>query len=139
MNQMRQLIGGLMLGAAFAYLFDPDSGRRRRALVRDKGNRAARAKTDNPTDEVLEARVRSQLGRVITHPHAVTVEACDGTVTLCGPICADELSTALRMAGGVRGVKEVVNAMEPHEHSEHVPSLPGSRRKTARNLHEVSS
>ena len=35
------LLGGLGLGAALMYVLDPERGKRRRALVRDKAVRAA--------------------------------------------------------------------------------------------------
>ncbi len=47
-------LGGLAVGAAVMYMLDPDSGRRRRALVRDKatsytrkGIEAARGKAED--------------------------------------------------------------------------------------------
>ena len=36
MNKGVALIGGVGLGAALMYIFDPDRGKRRRALVQDK-------------------------------------------------------------------------------------------------------
>ena len=41
MNKKLALVGGLGLGAALMYLFDPDRGRGRRALIRDKAEDAA--------------------------------------------------------------------------------------------------
>src|SRR5438445_6125205 len=45
MNKGVALIGGVGLGAALMYIFDPDRGGRRRALIRDKfeaaGNKAS--------------------------------------------------------------------------------------------------
>lgn len=155
MNYTNQFVAGIALGAGLAYLFDPDRGNRRRALIRDKVMWASR-KTGNAadvvaedvknrvygtyaallsstdtapvSDEVLVARVRSQLGRVVSHAHAVDVTAWNGVVTLHGPICADEESVAVRTARRVRGVTEVKNELEPHEDSEHIPSLQGRGR-----------
>src|SRR5215510_227962 len=89
------LLGGIGLGAALMYLLDPDRGARRRALARDKAvhfgrvagerlgarsrdlrNRARglaartrRAKPEEtPGDDVLEARMRSEIGRAARHP-----------------------------------------------------------------------
>ena len=39
MNKGVALIGGVGLGAALMYIFDPDRGGRRRALIRDKFGR----------------------------------------------------------------------------------------------------
>ncbi|PYS66770.1 MAG: hypothetical protein DMF73_20920 [Acidobacteria bacterium] len=36
MNKGVALVGGVGLGAALMYIFDPDRGKRRRALIRDK-------------------------------------------------------------------------------------------------------
>ncbi len=36
MNRQLSLLGGIGLGAALMYMVDPDRGKRRRALVRDK-------------------------------------------------------------------------------------------------------
>lgn len=36
MNKVLTVLGGIGIGAAFMFLFDPRGGRRRRALIRDK-------------------------------------------------------------------------------------------------------
>src|SRR4051794_10607926 len=108
---------GAIVGATAAMLFDPSSGRRRRALVRDRAvhlgkavscaatgathdltNRARGARfrlrhllrREPISDDVLVERVRAKLGRVVSHPHAVLVEAFEGRVTVTGPVLAAE-------------------------------------------------
>ena len=36
MNKIIGLLGGIGIGAAIMYMFDPERGKRRRALIRDK-------------------------------------------------------------------------------------------------------
>src|SRR3982750_4159873 len=141
-RELTLLAGGIGLGAALMYLLDPDRGRRRRALVRDQlasvvnktpdamattardlSNRArglaAEARSmfssEEVTDEVLIARVRSKLGRVVSHPHAIEVAVDQGHVRLSGPILADEVDDLLSCVGSVPGVAEVENRLEAHE------------------------
>jgi osmotically-inducible protein OsmY len=152
MNKGVALIGGAGLGAALMYIFDPDRGKRRRALIRDKveaaGNKlsdtadkmqrdlrnraygvVAEAKSifrhDEVTDDVLVDRLRSRLGRIPVHVGAFDVSAKDGVVTLRGQILADELPRVLRAARFVRGVKEIDNQFEVHERAANVPALQG--------------
>lgn len=133
---MRSLIGGLALGAGCMYFLDPYQGRRRRALVRDQllsacvqsgdflakairdlGNRASGimaetcyAWTEEEVDDAtLVARVRSQVGRAVSHPRAIEVTATQGRVTLRGPVLAHEVSRLLQMVRSVRGVQAVDN------------------------------
>jgi hypothetical protein len=40
------------------------------------------------SDEVLEERVRSKLGRSVSHPRAIDISVRDGRVTLRGPVLA---------------------------------------------------
>src|SRR6185503_11736665 len=105
-------------------LLDPALGRRRRALVRDRLTHAARKSReaagptaadvynraygtvavtrsrfqseDQVSDTKLVARVRSELGRVVSHPRALDVTASEGCVTLSGPILAEEESLAIK-------------------------------------------
>src|ERR687893_381397 len=105
MNKELTLLGGVGLGAALMYMLGPDRGRRRRALLRDKlvsaanktpdavsatardlRNRARGLATEvgsmftneEVSDEVLVARVRSKMGRVVSHPSAIEVTADQG-------------------------------------------------------------
>ena len=149
---------GLALGLGVMYLFDPDRGRARRSHLRDKVVRArnsiqgflgksardprdmghsaegsvARAasqqRTDDADDATLGGRVRAKLGRYVSHPRAVEVDAHDGCVTLRGPILSHEVEELIDGVSSVRGVREVLNRLEPHAASEGVPALQGSGR-----------
>jgi uncharacterized membrane protein len=146
------MAGGIGIGAALMYMFDPDRGKRRRALVRDKLASAANKTPDaigatardlsnraeglasqvaslfssnEVTDEVLVQRVRSKMGRVISHPHAIQVKADHGRVTLSGPILAHEVSDLLLTVSTVSGVTEIDNQLETHEQAGNVSSLQG--------------
>jgi hypothetical protein len=145
----------MFVGAIGMYFLDPDRGARRRAFIRDKTirltrrtresasalgsdlqNRAhgmiaemrARLSREAVDDRRLEARVRAELGRVCSHPKAITVFASGGHVTLSGPILAAERAGVLRAVGSVRGVREVTDALEPHEQPGSIPALQGAGR-----------
>lgn len=151
----RALLAGLGLGAAAAFLLDPKAGARRRALARDKMTHAyklscrgldatgrdmlhrtrgimeatrGRLRREPVDDVTLVERVRARLGRGCSHPHAIDVDAHDGTVTLRGPILVSEVNRLLRTTAAVRGVCEVVNELDPHESPEGIPSLQGEGR-----------
>lgn len=153
MNKGTALIGGVGLGAALMYFFDPDRGKRRRALVRDKveaaGNKVEDVagkvsrdlrnrcygmmagtksffKHEEVSDEVLVDRVRAKLGRYPMHIGAIDVTAHDGTVTLRGQILADEMPKVLRGARLVRGVKGIDNQLEVHATAGDIPALQGT-------------
>jgi hypothetical protein len=149
------LLTGAGVGALLTFVFDPNSGGRRRALARDKmiwatrktrdgidatardiANRTqgiaaasrARLRAENVDDTRLIERVRARLGRACSHPSAIDVEARDGEVTLRGPILAGEVNNLLATAAAVRGVRSVVSELEPHETAEGIPSLQGEGR-----------
>ena len=139
-SNMLSLIAGLGAGATVMYFADPDRGHRRRAIAKDKIKSSARSlsrtasKTrrdlanraygfwaeskdilkGNPIadDPVVEQRVRSKMGRVVTHPHAIKVDAVDGNVKLTGTILADEISDLLRCVSAVPGVRAVESLLE---------------------------
>src|SRR5438309_8583417 len=98
MDRGLSLLGGIGLGAGLMYFLDPQQGRRRRALVRDQlaslrsraddafsctgrdlahraqGTAAAArslVSADDADDRVIGERVRSALGRVVSHPSAI--------------------------------------------------------------------
>lgn len=141
---------GVGAGVAAMYFLDPNRGGRRRAIASDRvisaGNRlpgavrvtatdlSNRARgmwaeatrmftSDNPNDQVIEARVRSKMGRVVAHPHSVHVASRDGNVTLDGVILADEVPELMKCVEAVRGVKSVENRLQTHETATDVPNL----------------
>lgn len=142
----------LAAGAGLMYLMDPESGRRRRALVRDRARRRAnetgrrlrattsdvshrargvvlervhRFRRERPDDEVLAHRVRSELGHHTNHAHALQVAVDRGRVILSGPALASEAEELVKATGRVRGVEAVENRLEAHESAEGVPALQG--------------
>lgn len=153
---------GLLLGAVAMYLFDPDQGRARRALLRDRttgalhdatdflgkaahdlqnrtagttARTAALARPDHPDDRTLAERVRAQLGRYVSHPRAVHVDAQGGMVTLSGPILHEEVEELIGAVSSVRGVDEVLNRLGPHDPGDGEPALagPGRRQRETRS------
>lgn len=148
------VLGSVGLGAALMYVLDPERGKRRRAFVRDKAlhlsrkaserldarsrdlrNRArgvaAEVKTmvrpGTVSDPVLEERVRTEIGRVLSTPGAVEVSALEGTVTLSGAVLAKELDDLLTTVQGIHGVEDVENRLQVYESAEGIPALQGSR------------
>jgi hypothetical protein len=53
MKAILAILGGLGVGAALMYIFDPDGGNRRRALIRDKAT-----KFNRQTREAIEGRAK---------------------------------------------------------------------------------
>jgi hypothetical protein len=148
------LIGAAAFGGAAMYYFDPDKGRRRRALVRDQ---AVKARSDvrhfvddgtrdlksrgvaatgrvksiitrrKGTDEVLAERVRSKMGRHVLHPGAIEVSASNGTITLTGSILAYEHDDLLEALAKVPGVVDIADQIGVYETAEGISELQGSR------------
>ncbi|HET7599473.1 MAG TPA: SRPBCC family protein [Gemmatimonadales bacterium] len=160
MRAKGKLINGMILGAGIMYLLDPDRGNRRRALMRDRLTRARRRTGDalgatardvrnrsvgavaelrsrfrneaEVTDDTLAARVRSTLGRVVSHPSAIAVDARDGRVVLTGSILGDELGELLSRVERVPGVEQVVNELQVYPEPGNVPELQGGRARRPR-------
>src|SRR5690606_35609887 len=152
------VIAGAATGASLMYFLDPDRGRRRRALVGDKvtslshrlpeaggtrgselSNRADGSWTeerkllsiDNPTDQVIEARLRSKLGRVVSSPHAVKVTSTDGNIRLEGDILQNDAETLLQTARSVSGVKQIDDSgLNVHKSRKGISSLQGGKDRT---------
>jgi uncharacterized membrane protein len=76
-------------------------------------------------DDVLAERVRAELGRFVSHPHAIQVDVTEGRVTFRGPILKAEVKRLLRAIEHVRGVRDVVSALEEHKEAGSVPALQG--------------
>lgn len=156
MNKALLFGAGLGVGTAAMFLLDPDRGKRRRSLVRDKlatatrktgdcieitsrdvSNRTrgliseikSRFSSEQPDDFVLVDRVRSKLGRIVSHASAINVAAHNGNVTLAGPILADEVPHLLSCVKWIHGVKNVNNHLEIHEEAKNHPALQGGRER----------
>jgi hypothetical protein len=145
-------LNGILLGAGLMYLLDPDKGRRRRSVLRDRFSHSlrelgggldtsvrdlrhrgygvlaetrSRFRSAKADDTVIEARVRSRIGRIVSHPGSIRVLCEDGIVTLGGPILADEVDTLHSTVRSVPGVRGVVDQLEVHRSSTDVPGLQG--------------
>jgi uncharacterized membrane protein len=154
-----KMIAGLLTGAGLVYILDPDRGARRRALVRDRvvhaahklgdgldttardlRNRASGTaaglrsglRREEVDDQILHERVRSALGRVVSHPSAITVSVSGGRVALRGPVLAHEVNALLDRVRQVRGVSDVVNELDVHRDAGGVPALQGGRPREER-------
>jgi uncharacterized membrane protein len=154
MNSRVALMAGAGIGAGMSYLLDPDRGARRRARVKDCAvhtatlarravgttSRDALHRTygtasalrhligrQQVDDDVLVERVRSKLGRLVSHPHAIKVAATDGCVTLTGPVLEREAARLIHRVRGVPGVCDVIDKLDLHEQAGNVPSLQGGR------------
>ena len=155
MKKIFALAGVAGAGAGLMYLFDPNRGKRRRAMLRNKAEHASRVAMDaagktkrdvqnhlrgftatlgtlcsrkEVNDELLNARVRSAMGRVVSHPHSISVIVRDGTVILRGPILKDEVHPLLDLIAEVDGVKDIDNWLEVHEVAD-IPALQGGRKR----------
>lgn len=151
------LLQGIGIGAGLMYYWDPERGRRRRALLldqvehakhctedyldkaqRDLSNRASGAKAeatsmlhpDHADDRVIEARVRSTIGRYSSHPHAIQVESSGGDVALSGQILGDEVGDLLEAVRRVRGVNSVENRLDVHAGRGNTSALQGGVHPT---------
>ncbi|MBX5460090.1 MAG: SRPBCC family protein [Steroidobacteraceae bacterium] len=154
MKRATQSILGMALTVGATYFLDPTSGRRRRAIARDRllstltqldgGVRVATRdlshrlrgvaaearslfRSDEAPDDTLRERVRARLGRVVSHPGAIDVSAHEGTITLTGHVLAREHEELLRAMRSVPGVHAVNDRLAVHESSASISSLQGGR------------
>jgi hypothetical protein len=161
MNKSLEVLGAAGAGAGLMYLFDPDRGKRRRALIGNKVTHAIKVAGDvsgktgrdvrnhlqgavaeieslfqsnEVSDDVLTARVRSRLGRVVSHPSAIEVKAANGTVVLAGPILTNEEHALLESVKSVKGVKNIENSLEIHEEAGDLSALQGGRPRHGERL-----
>lgn len=153
MNKEILAAASLGLGVGIMYLADPQEGKRRRARLRDAvvhtshtleaaagtasrdvENRivglaartlASLAETPAPVDDVLAARVRARIGRLVSHPGAIEVKATAGVIALSGPVFEAEVEQLVTGVRDVPGVTDVANHLEPHAQAADVPALQG--------------
>lgn len=154
MNTVLRSLGGAAFAAAAMYWFDPASGRRRRARLRDKlisasgdlrtaidiggrdlahriqGTVAVTRSAYNGrrvNDGVLTERVRSILGRVVSHPRAIVVTVSNGHVMLSGDVLAEEFPQLMRAVRATQGVASVQDKLLIHADSRGISALQGGR------------
>lgn len=140
MKPILNMTAAFAAGAIAMYCLDGTTGRRRRALMRDrvvgashdaadelgrKGKRIAgrvrgvmatgeldrKSSTEPDSDAQLRERVRSRMGHLVSHPRAIDVSVEDGVVRLSGSILAKELDGLLSQLKDMAGVKKVHNAL----------------------------
>lgn len=155
----KSVAAGLAIALASAlgtYYLDPRSGRRRRALLRDRTTRTvnetrdlldtavtdarnrarglysmttARLHSEQTDNQRLAERVRSKLGRVCSHPRAIRVAVDEGNVTLRGDILEQELPGVLRAVRHVPGVRNVTHQLQVHQRAGRMPFLQGRSQR----------
>ena len=157
----RLFLGAAAAGALSMYLLDPDHGRRRRAVMRDRltsgisrlddatsvasrdlRNRArgvahevrSRFTPEEVPDEILSERVRSRLGWAVSHPGAIEVAALSGRVTLSGAVLERDYVRLLRSVWAVRGVADVEDRLAVYESAAGVSALQGGSKARERRF-----
>lgn len=155
MNKAIGLVSAAAVGAGAMYLCDPDRGKRRRAEIRNRAKHFNRIATDaagktgrdvrnrmlgvcarmeslvqcdEVSDDVLQARIRSKLGRIVSHAHVIEVKVVDGVAIFSGPILAQEVKPLLDVVQHMNGVKNIENLLEIHKDAGDVPALQGGKR-----------
>jgi hyperosmotically inducible protein len=135
-----KLVASFAAGAAAMYYLDPATGRRRRALARDRGvavrhdledyariksRRAAnrmrgalartRAKvsTEPVDDDQLHSQIQAKLGHLVSRPGMVEVKVHEGHVVIAGNALRGEINTLLDTVSEMRGVQSVDNQLSP--------------------------
>lgn len=145
MTRYAELVAGMVIGAVLMFTFDPKSGRRRRARMRDQfvhqtheledlslgalararhlRNRTrgmvvetrSRLRREEVDDPVLEARVRTELGRSPIDTSGVAVSAEHGRVTLRGTASEVDMEDLVETVQDVPGVHDVINRLKARE------------------------
>lgn len=138
MKSLLRIATAFAAGAFAMYYMDPEDGRRRRALVRDRGIAAghdaehlARGKSRHARDHMrgmmartrehlsrapidddqLHDRIRARLGRLVGHSGEVKVDVHEGQVVLRGSAPAREIEDLVQTLASMRGVREIDNRL----------------------------
>src|SRR5690348_5941610 len=150
MSTFTKTVGAATVGGLMAYFLDPDTGRRRRALVKDRttnlvkeadraigkasrdlSNRArgtvAEARSLLPlrgvSDEVLVEQVRARIGRVVSFPHFVEVSSRGAVSRLRGAALESEIENLLSRVKSIRHVSSVRNELRTYKRSQDLPGI----------------
>src|SRR5215831_16770329 len=100
------------IGAALAYFFDPDNGRKRRKELIERTGKAFR-QAPKPDDVTLARKVESEIFRDADVPKGkINVNVEDGVVYLRGELEQPDLIKDLEsQARRVQGVRDVENLL----------------------------
>ncbi|MGE0800489.1 MAG: BON domain-containing protein [Lautropia sp.] len=138
MSRLWNPVVAILAGAAAMYYFDPDRGRRRRAMLRDRvlatthgaeGVALAKARHsanrargllastlsrlgplgEPRSDAQLRERIRAKIGRIVSEPRAIHIEVDDGNVEVRGHVPPDEYDSLLFAIAALPGVHHVDN------------------------------
>ena len=136
------MIGGAAAGAVAFYFLDRENGRQRRARVVKTTSRLAQAiaegaelgfrdtqhrltgmakhawfsfRREHLDDRVLVERIRSRMGRILSHPHKIHVASDRGTITLWGQAPEGETHELIHAVQAMHGVREVFDHIEEWE------------------------
>jgi uncharacterized membrane protein len=160
MNKTFMMIAGTGIGAGLMYFFDPDKGRRRRALAHDKWLHAVNKTADaievtardirnrslgmvagsrrllTSPGGSLEERVRTEIGLTVSHPHSIRSEIQGDTVVLTGPLLEREVEPLLARISALPGVAGIDDRLEVHKEPGNVSGLQGApaRRRAGRRI-----
>jgi hypothetical protein len=167
MKRLFSTLAALAAGAAAMYYLDPETGRRRRVVTRDRigaasrdASSAARSKGKHTADRIkglmrsglshrmaaptsdaqLQARIRTRLGRLVSHPKAVDVTVKQGRVHLGGHILDADVGPLLSELESMPGVESVDNGLRVHDEPGSVSELQGRphpRRRSRGALRSV--
>ena len=105
------------IGAALAYFFDPDNGRKRRKELIERTGKAFR-QAPQPDDVTLARKVETEIFRDTDMPKGkINVNVEDGVVYLRGeleqPDLIEDLEKQARKVHGVQGVENLLHAPGP--------------------------
>jgi hypothetical protein len=155
-NDACALLSGLGLGIGLMYFLDGNNGKRRRRMVADKlgswtrsgacavsgASKDARNRlkgivheagkrvrpVEPATGSQLAAQIRSRMGHLVSHPHAIDVSVEEERVVLEGPILAREADVLLSAVRSLPGVGHVDDRLSRFDSAEGVPALQGESR-----------
>lgn len=143
-------VGALAAGAIATFFLDPEQGKRRRALARDRLSSGLRQAAESSqalaedlrnrssglaarvrgrleprpvSDDKLAERVRSRIGRWVSHPGSIDVQVVQGEAIVSGPVLEAEASSLLSAVRRTPGVQNVIDRLERHADAGNVPGL----------------
>ncbi|ACC74122.1 BON domain-containing protein [Paraburkholderia phymatum] len=155
MGSLFKTLTAAAVGAAAMYYFDSQSGRRRRAMLRDRMGATSRtfrkksraqarkamghaygmlhraASSGAPVSDVqVTERVRSHLGRVMRTPGAVDVRVDHGVACVAGEVLASDRQRVIDEIAAVPGVERVEDHLSVHAAPGNIPELQGVAQRS---------